>query len=138
MAWELGRQPCQALNSGILEMPTGSSHLTGMKSAFIYAVWSGSWDCVSLFKRLVQETVECYLGIHCKFGKSSPNELSFHAGAAEHFRSGASNMLQLFSCACSRRWLEGAAVWRSLKCNSMSTGQLPRAVHTGHRLALYS
>lgn len=137
MAWELGRQPCHAPNSALLEMPAGSSHLTGMKSAFIYAVWSGSWARVSLFKGLIKETVECYLGIHCKFGKSSPNELSLHAGSAEQFRSRASNVLQLFPVLGSRRWLKGAAVWWSLKCHSTSRGQLPRAVHAGHRLALY-
>lgn len=109
MVWELGRQPCQAPSSAILEMPAGFSHLAVMKSAFVYAVWSGSWACVSLFKRFIKEAVACYLGIHCKFGKSSPNELSFHAGSARHFRSGASNKASTFSCPRSRSWLRGAA-----------------------------
>lgn len=33
MVWELGRQPCQAPSSAILEMPAGFSRLAVMKSA---------------------------------------------------------------------------------------------------------
>lgn len=114
-------------------MPASSSHLTGVKSAFIYAVWSGSWDWC-LPKGLWNVTSA---GIHFAFGKSAPNELSFRAGSAEHFRHGASNTLQLFPVlAAGDDCKKGAASWWSLKRSSRDRGQLHRAVHTGHWLAV--
>lgn len=129
MAWDFGRQPCQAPNCAVLALPASFSHLTGVKSAFIYAVWSGSWDCVSQRDCGMLPRQACIPRLENRLQMNFLSLLGLQ-NISEAELAIPFNFFPVL--AAGDGWRELLHAWWSLKHSSGKRGQLPRAIGT-HR-----